>query len=389
MPVLAPLLVRTNAEPFGERELPLLEERLRRQGDDTDLGVLDVPEQLLLGPDGRTRRGGLQYTTRAFAHACSLLAGGLAELAGDLSGERPRMAVPPALCSIDDAIAVFNLAVARRFALAEGMQIICDARQRLFEGLVGASYRRVTNAEFLEQVESATSSFAAGTEFRGAALVGRALSLRYRAVTPCFEAAPGDAFHRAYLFGNTETGDGSARAYSGLWRAADGGWSFGDFREGGRLRHQGKAFRRLLGRALAAVETRATSTDELSRRAGVLRLLPLARPGRARSDHGRMRALVGALSARGLSRLSGQAAVLDVMGRSAASTDAMAIPGLGARTALSERTAYDLFVALARRAAEQHAPSRREKQEQLAYSLLVGRVRLPLPAPTHSAEDES
>lgn len=333
---------------------------------------VDHPDQVLLGVDGRTRRGGLRYATTAARQVCRRVGVGLAQLVMDLSGARPaRAADPPAFYSPADAAYVFNVALARRFPLVEGAQLVVDVAAGVVDGVVGAGYRRLSNADLLEVV---AGDAAGGVAFDEIAVSGRSAAVRFRAAAVLFDAGTADApdpYHVGYYYANSEVGDGAVVACPYVWRAASRTAALA-VRLGGRVKHHGKDFARRVARAVAAVADRVPPAGRLAEACRAMAAAGLGLGGRADADVRQVRRLVRAVAARGLSVGVARRVVRSALRQGAYDTSPFPDMRSAAASLWRGRTAYDLFVAAGREAAAMPTQAR-ETVERVAYSMLAGK----------------
>lgn len=369
----APLAVPAQTETFGPGDRDRLLARLAAHDRVTLMLPLDRPEQLLLGADGRTQAGGLRLSELALRQVCRLASTGLVHVVTDLAGQagrRPRTDAD-SMFSRADAAHVYNMVVRRRFRAVEGMQLVRDSAAGVVEGVVGSGYRRISNGELVELVEETLAGSPAA--FAGATLVGRALTVRY--LTPRPLPLPGDPFRAGAYFANSEVGDQAARAFPLLHREFDGGQCLAGLGAAAKVKHNGKDFRRRLGRQVSAVADRLAggSWADLPARVDALRGVALGLGRGAEADERRTKQLAKAAVARkNLTVGLGRRVVRAALARPADAREAAPDPRLLRREDWAARTWYDLFAAAAREAAALPPPVR-ERLEVAAYAVLYGR----------------
>lgn len=356
-------------------------EALAAQDRHTIMAPLDQPEQLLMTPDCRTQRGGFRYSGTAFRQLCRTACPGLTNVVTDVAGLRRRSNdTDRGRFSLADAISVFNTVVRRRFRTdLEGLQTVRDTRTGVIEGVVGRGYRRLANIELYNRSDEVLRSYRQPVEFYSASMYGRHMVLHYRDRSPMFttEGPRGfqDVFYGGFYYSNSEIGDGSVRATTTLIRACTDTKALGYFGRSGRLIHAGKAFSRRFEMLLNSVGERRPEVDRL--REGVLALATknLGFTGNDDDFERRFIELSNRLQSKQLTKSLARRILRSVLVQSSYDRTPIADIRFVRQNTWTERTAYDLFNAMTRTALDLPI-TLRERVEQLAFSLLLGRFTL-------------
>lgn len=354
---------------------------LAAQDKHTVMSPLDSPEQLLLTPDCRTQRGGFRLSGIAFRQLCRTACPGLSNVVADVAGlRRRRDDSDKGRFSLTDAVHVLNTVVRRRFRTElEGLQTVRDTRTGVIEGVVGRTYRRLPNLELYQRSDEVLRNYRQPVEFRSASLCGRYMVLHYRDRVPMFtvEARRNfkDDYYGGFYYSNSEIGDGSVRASTTVVRACSDTKALGYFGRTGRLIHAGKDFSSRFERLLTTVAERRPEVDKL--REGVVRMTSqtLGFGGTEDADEKRFIDLAHILQAKKLTASLAKRIMRGVLLQSSFDQTAIADVRYVRRPDWTTRTAYDLFNSMTRTAVTLSITSQ-ERVEQLAYSLLLGRLNL-------------
>lgn len=201
--------------------LATLLELLLRLEAHTELVPVRHKDDLRLGMDGRVISNGLRYSWLAFNQISTRLSPGLRPLLRSLGGAWDTDSLTAHGVDRRLAADVFNRIVDVRFsaipAISEQQQVQnrCD---NLIEGFVGLKYRYLPNATLMEAVQQTLSTIAPETQLHQAVMQGRRLALVF--VDPTKEIyVQSEPFYCGYYFANSEAGECSVRASSGLMHA--------------------------------------------------------------------------------------------------------------------------------------------------------------------------
>lgn len=367
---------------FDSHQLRMFSDALKDQDAHTVMYPIDLAEQVVLKPDATTLRGGFKYGPVAFRQICKYLAPGLSNVLADLAGmRRVKSESDRNRFSAADAVAVFNMVVRRRFSAdLEGLQAVRDTRTGMIEGVVGRGYKRLSNYDLYERSAEILRAYRHPVEFHRADLTGRSVVFCYRDVEPAFSLpAPDnkeDRFYTGYYYSNSEVGDGSVRATTVLIRGSEETRSLGFFAKRARLNHAGKDFAKRFEQMMDSVAEKRPDADRM--KAGLLKLS--ARPlgfDVATEDEReeRFKTLQHCLETNEAARSVSKKVLRSVILRG--SHDGLAAPDvrLVDRRKWADRSAYDLYNAMGR-VARNLPVTTREQVEQLAYSLLLGKLNL-------------
>lgn len=368
---------------YGPKQVREFARSLEEQDRYTVMAPLDHPEQLLLTPDCRTQKGNFRYSRAAFYRLCRIVCPGLSDVAADVAGLRRRRKddADRMRFSVSDAVLILNTIVRRRFRTdLEGMQTVRDARTGVIEGIVGRQYRRLSNLEMYNRIDEVLKSYKRPVEFYGASLYARCMILHYRDRDPLFvvEAPPNfnDVYYGGFYYSNSEIGDGSVRATTTVVRAFTDTKALGFFGRAGRLSHAGKDFKRRFERLLDNVVQRRPDVEQL--KAGVIRMMdrPLGFGSTDDAAEERFLELERFLRANQMTKCLARRILRGVILQSSFDLSPVADVKYVQRHMWASRTEYDLFNSMIR--VSRDLPiTLQESVEQLAYSMLLGRVHLP------------
>lgn len=342
----------------------------------TSILPIERERELHLREDGTTYHGHYRYAPAAFHQVVQILGPGLSRLLPDLAGIVHR-SKDDRLDLIDGhrACALFNDLVSLRFPLLSSRRLIRNEHSKTIEGVVGVKHKYLENSMLYTAANERLESRNDPARFYTAVLVSRRMALWYRHETPCFTIQVGRESwpcYAGYYFGNGEATGTSARGTLAFYTKC--GVCLGPFkRHGGRVTHAGRDFSKRLNAMLSKVLDQPVLIEEW--RDGILRMQATNlgfgdKIGKDRRTHERV--YLAALSQLGVEQ-SLSAEALD----SALTLGAIAPerPIADLQPLVATRTVFDLFVALLR-VGRRLGLARREKIEQAAYEILVGRLHV-------------
>ncbi len=358
---------------YGVEDLEAFEEDLRRQ----DVNLLFVPidryDQLELDETGRTMEGGRRFSSLAFRQLCSLLGPSLSRLLVDLAAntgqgdDRNR-------ASMDDAVRVYNILLRRRFSAMDGRLLLIDTQADLVEGAVSGTYQKLSNWDMYVAMRDKLRDWRRPEEFHSARVRGRHMMCVFRNPEPTFILSPGDEFHSCVVFSNSENGDASVRATTALMRSTDGTRLLRPYARRCRITHTGANFRRRLERLLEACVERAAEELDYREWFADSETRTLGFTGDFEYNESRLREITRALMARELPKALARRVVRRAVTQEASGTRRHEDPRYFRESDWQERSYFHLISALMVEAAE--APMHvRSRTEQLAYSVLTGRIK--------------
>lgn len=372
------LLARTTPEIYrGSAQRATLVHRLQEADTNTVLMELTRPEQICLSPNGTTIIGQLRLTSVAMRQLCSFLAVGLGRLIADLIGDTRRRIEVGDMYSMDDAIHIFNLVIGRRFPLVAGMQLVFDSRNGTIEGIVGGRYHRLANLDLFEQVDEAMQNVRSGLIFDEAILYGRTIMLRYASTNPICGLIRGDGvdhFLAGYYYVNSESGDGSLRMFPLLVREINHTASACKTGSGGSINHQGRDFRRRLGKLISSVASWSPDYSGLEEHLNRLQRTSLGFTSGSVSQEDRIMAIASRIQAKDLTLSIGKTCIQAALYSGA---DGPTSQPSGSYGNWNHRSLYDLYCSVTSVAVSEPI-FLREQIEHLAWSMLTGRFN-PLP----------
>lgn len=334
-------------------------------------------EDLLLTPDGVTQSGGYRYTWAGFSQIAQELAAGLSTVIPDIAGcdRRPDVDAPE-LYDLTTAISLFNAVITLRFDWLRTKKIIRNNKHKLIEGLVGPLHKFLDNRSLYHQANEAIKGAPLPVRFQMALLIGRRLSLWYRTEAAVFTIrtpAP-HQFWTGYYFSNGEAAGVSLRAAEALYMRY--GCALGSFRDLA-VNHRGKNFASRAGLMFDKIMEREPKIAEIHECVERLLHTSLNVVGTRDEREQRQLKLAQLFWRKGVVN---QGTARDLVynalcvGRDVADQNLQAFLDPSAKS-FEHRTAYDLYCSLVRRSKELGV-SRREKIEQMAYELLLGKLKV-------------
>lgn len=363
---MTPLAVVPEHVSYGPKDHDRLQSDLEQRAVATQLRKLQRHEDIQLALDGSIH--GYRLTTVALNQLCQKLARGLTGFVFDVAGlymtagqTDPRLAVH-----------LINQMIRLRFReTLLGQQILCDAANRIIEGVVGPSYRLITNFDLLQQCDSVLLPGKAFV-FREAVRLGRRFYLRYLQTKPAIvlDGPVADPHYLGIICQNSESGSISLSGAPCIWRERTQTYALAQHIHAISLPHLvGSAalrkFRSFVVRTQGRVATVKPHLGRLSQLKGIS--LGIREPGEQYSKQ--REALVRLLRSCRLSR-DESVTVLDL----ALQKGAYPEPPVYAEEAQFERcksrTMFDLYYALGKVAAGM-PPIARNKLELAAYRLLT------------------
>ncbi len=369
------LYTRPAVSRYGHEQAARLDARLAELDARTTLRPIAGVEELLLTPDGVTQSGDYRYTWAGFAQVAQELAPGLSKLIPDIAGCYRRPENEPEFFDLLAAINMFNAVLSLRFELLSKKQVILNCSERLIEGVVSSTYKFLENRALYQQASEAIAAAGRDVQFYGAEVVGRRLTLWYRGRRPAFRVSVGKESHDfwiGYYFCNGEASNTSLRGTAAVFSRF--GCCLEAFRDGTRINHAGRNFNRRVEQLFNRVAARELKVDSLREGVECLMQASLKISGTADAQAQQEERVVQALCRRGIGQWVAQDIVRNAIyvGKdvTAQPEHRMIAPDLHA-----SRTTYDLFCAMLRQS-RKLGLDRREKVEQVAYELLVRKLKL-------------
>lgn len=368
------LYCRQGIESFQQGEVRELERYLERVERSTTVSPISDPEELMIGSDGATRRGGYRYTAISFRKIAQQLASGLSTLLPDMAGETLKRNVDEEMTDPHGAREIFNNLARLRFPLLRPYRLLRNEEAKTIDGVVGQKHRSLENLTMLESAASAVQSLASDVEFYAAAVVGRKMVLWYRATSPLFVREINGKpwrFRHGYYFRNSEVTGTSVRG--GLTIYTRHGTCLSPFTKNSRVSHIGRDFNQRLSKMFQHILGADVSAEKF--RDGVDRLLdtPLGYAELDEKERKRFKArFVRALGDLGLPQQWAKEIFNKTL--SVGSVDLADLRPTMMRSRLyASRTFFDVFCPLVRMARDLPI-TRREAVEQVAYKVLTGKL---------------
>lgn len=347
---------------------------LREMGDNTMLQSPAEPQELQLRDDCTTVDGGYTYTTHGFKQLASILGPGVGRMIPDLAGTR-RRDVPDAYLNGIMAIRMLNSLIDLRFSAFDSHRMVCNTRTRMIDGFVGSAHQFLDNLLFFEAVSQAVEQ-GIDIEFYAASLVGRRLFMWWRARQPCLMVQAGNKtwpIYQGYYFCNGESAGASVRATLALFTPV--GICLGPYKHyGARITHRGRDFMVRLAAELQRTMLRELPLDEWRANipAAINQSLGFETARELRPRKLRISALTTILRKFGVDSSLANEILTSALNIGREIGDPNAVPRYQLDQLYASRTALDLLVCLLH-LARRLDMSRRERLEQTAFHLLIGK----------------
>lgn len=361
---------------FRRGELSRLDAYLATKDANTSVLPITALEDVLLTPEGVTQADGYRYTAMGFAQIAQEVATGLSMLLSDVSGAVRRPDAEPTHYDLPAAISMFNTVLTLRFDLLQRKRIIRDDQEQLIDGIVGSNTRFMENRGFFQQAAASTQLSGIPVEFFAAKSAGRRLTLWFRSQSPVFQVfvdrTPVE-FWAGYYFFNGEATGTSLRGTDAIFTPY--GCALGPFPKGGRVRHYGTNFLRRAEALFNRLMERELKLDIMQDGAERLLQTSLKLVGDDEERAFQRERLIQVLCRRGI----GQYVATDIVDNAMlVGSDRKPQPAhrrVDPTGIFAGRTAFDLYCSLLRRS-KNLGLGRRERVEQVAYDLLLGKFKV-------------
>ena len=362
---------------FGSRQADELGRYLRQLDHATTIYPISDVTELQLKPDCSTVRDGYRYTRGGFIQVAQLAAPGLSKLLPDLAGMVHRAVDRESLVDGAAALRMFNDMLDLRYPLFRQYRMIRNDVTKQIEGFVGNKHQFLENYALYEQASISLESNKPGVVMHSAALYGRRMAVWFRSREPfcslTVDAKPWPLYYGYYFCNGEATGTAVRGTLTVFTRK---GVCLGPFKKfGGKVAHTGKDFPQRLGAMFEDVTGGDVPFDEL--KAGAEKLLQaslgfdVARESKSRRQ--RVRQLAHSLSHAGVPKALALEVVSEALSNGRHAGDPDVQQTFQMERLYASRRLFDLFVPLMR-TARQLDFGRREKVEQAAFELLIGKV---------------
>lgn len=356
-----------------------LRDHLRNLDEVTSLRTVNDPTEIQLSQDGSTKRDQYRFTIAAFRQAAQIMGPGLSKFMPDLAGMIG--AVDETRAQLIDgplAIRLWNSLVDLRFALFERYRIIRNDRERTIEGFVSHKHQYLENVWLYSEAVEVLAGQDQHVEPYAASLNGRRFSLWFRQRTPTItvdvDGQPWPFYGGCYFTNGEATGT-SVRGTIAVFTPR--GVCLGAYRKfGRRVTHVGRDFMQRIGEMFAAVVHSEIPWQKLQDGASQMSSRSLGYVLNWSDDQRKERSkkIINALGLLGVQRnLAVEAVDLALTIGRYHGMDAM--DWAQANQLYAGRTVLDLFVPLLG-IARGLDTSRREKIEQAAFDVMMGRLLL-------------
>lgn len=369
-----PSLQKFNAAAKGD-----LAVCLNRSDVNTTIDPIDSLADIQILPTGKTESG-YQFTQSAFRQLAQIIAPGLSKLIPDLAGEVKSGTERDTLTDAELALDFWNNVVDTRYPLLRNQMIIRNTVTQTIEGFVSQSYRYLPNHQLLQEIEYQVDCLDGDNpcRFFAAVLLGRRLSVWYRCMRPEFRVLYDNVshpFYRGYYFTNGETTGTSVRGTPGIFSPF--GVALAPYkRYGKRLPHTGRDIGSKMSAMIVDVLNAELVTDKLVDVMTVANTTSLGFVADMDKEQRRDRTkkLVHSLSMLGVLKDIAAEIVLYslTVGRDG---DPQREVTHDVSQLYSTRTVLDLYTSLLLFSRNMDL-SRREKVEQAAFDIMLGRLVL-------------
>ncbi len=363
----------------GRNAISELAGYLQRLDSETSLRQLQYARELQLNDQGMTLDNEFRFTSHAFRQAAQIIGPGVSKFLPDLAGMAP-INGDQAQRLVDGrmAVRVWNSLVDLRYVMFGRYRVIRNERERTIEGFVSSRHQYLENSSLYREAVETFSSRGIDVSVYAASLVGRKFSLWFRQRTPQFHLAFDDQrwpFYGGYYFTNGEATGTSVRGTAAVFTPR--GVCLGSYRKfGRRVTHVGRDFLHRLGIMFASVVSSEIPWDKLEAGAQALLTKSLGFTVDMTTEQRKERAKKVSHSLGVLGVQKNLAVEVTDLALAAGRYHAMdALEWSQAHQLYAGRTSLDLLVPLLRIARGLDS-ARRERLEQAAFDILMGRLLL-------------
>lgn len=344
----------------------------------TSVRPMHNADEVQLDQTGSTLSDGFKFTSAAFRQAAQIIGPGFSKLMPDIAG---MLTTDDDRCRLVDgplAIRIWNELVDLRFALFERYRIIRNDYSRTIEGFVGHKHQYLENLWLYREVSDTLAAQQPDVSMYAAILVGRRFSVWFRNRTPMFTTVVDGQnwpYYSGYYFTNGEATGMSVRGTLAVFTPK--GACLGPYRRfGGRVAHTGREFASRLGEMFGSVLQADIPVDKLLQGANDLLTKSLGYDpnGTKEQRKERSKRITHSLGLLGVQKNLAAEVVEQalVVGRyQGVETQAWS----QVHQLYASRTLLDLLVPLLHTARKIDIV-RREKIEQAAFDVLIGRLIL-------------
>lgn len=357
---------------FNSSEEPELRETLIDIEKATNISPIISPNDVCINHETGLTFQGYRYTDVAFNQICAAIAPGLFQVINDITGQWRMPEDELRYFSGELAIELFNKLVRFRFnKQLPLMQFVKNIKEKCIDGVVGGRYRYLGNGDFFNRTYLSLSN--KEYKFHEALLYGRHLVIRYAARTTQYVIAD-ELYTHGFHFANSEIGGKSVRGAITLIREKTSDCALGPYfgKEGGRVIHSGREFEKKLHSLLEEIIKRIPRYAEIidGGKAICDKLI-----GFGGSDQMKVvKRLTTFLTRHRMTQVLAQRIISRTISRGRDDEDSNIDVLYEEMLEIAKgRSYYDLFVTIMREA--YNLPiDQREKAEQLAYSILIGKL---------------
>lgn len=364
------LAVEPTSVIFSRSDEATLHSKLSRSDLTSDIIDITSVRDVEMSGSGTIGATNLKPTTWCLYQICKAVCPGLYQALLELTSEDSEDARLA-------AVSMLNQVIRLRFLdRLYGHRFLCNRDEGTIEAMVGTGYKFLSNLDFYEACKNAMQSVHAETRFFEAVLHGRWLMLKYYSVVPLVKTEWDNMnYHAGWHFSSHEGGRASLRATNMIVRGAGLFSMLLPFTKSGPISHRHKHISNLLQSMLMHV---AGYTWHGSYVHGCLQQVMTRKLGfgleKEEDELARRKRLVNKLTfSGGVSQSLAARVTANMMLQRYVDKNVRPSYNIS-REDLAERTVMDLVIAASREAKGRDIASR-ELLEQLAYKLLVGRIK--------------
>lgn len=344
-------------------------EALRVQESDTRVKDIVALRDVILDTNA-VAGGRFRYTRHALRCLSDIAAPGLFKLAMNVGMGDARAS---STADMSTAIDIINNVIKLRFSRLVDWQLVIDVGSHTIEGIVSKQYNYFSNLEFYKRCKQFLKDARVNAEFVAASLNGRFATLRMVAPEPLFGVQivsdVEEVFQRGCYFSNADSGHVAMRTAFMLYRPYNHTCSVADYRNTGKLIHKrGKQFDVTMEKMFDKL-AETMHEPPLTYKPQLLELIGAKLiPANDRVDREtRVKTIVRRVRRLGLPTDVASVVVEHALRYGSYGDEA------SSGSALSRRSAYDVYNTLTHLATTQSSRSR-EALEAAAFKLLLGKT---------------
>ncbi len=204
------LAVDPEIHRFDSNSQKALKAKLSEINNHTVCAPIEDPSDIKLDETGKTRRGGLRFSTLAISQLGQVLAPGLSKILFSVSGFNKDKGLDSSMYSLPVAVKLANDLFSLRFELLKDKFLVRNTKTATIDGITGSSYFYLANQEFYDKLNDAIADSPTRLRFDNAMICGRRLVVNY-SKTDSLCKLDNVEYRSGYTFTNAETGDCSVK----------------------------------------------------------------------------------------------------------------------------------------------------------------------------------